>query len=64
MKLKKNVFFVVVLLVSLMFAFASEPGTELVNISHLDLSGKQTDVLPGSDVKGVKPDINFGKIPL
>jgi hypothetical protein len=64
MKLKKSIVFITVVLVSLLFVFASESGPQLVNINPLDLSAKQTYVLPGSDVKTVRPDIEFGKIPL
>lgn len=61
---RKNIVVVMMVLISLMFVFASESGSNSVNIIPLDLSSEQTDVLPGSDVKGVKPDIDFGKIPL
>ena len=61
---RKSIVVIIMVLISLMFVFASESGPNLVNINPLDLSTKQTDLLPGSNVKGVKPDINFGKIPL
>jgi hypothetical protein len=61
--MKKILIFVFTVFMGLLFVFASEPGPKLVNINrnHLDLSVKPKDIKPGS---GVKPDIDFGKIPL
>jgi hypothetical protein len=66
---RKNIVFITVVLLSLMFVLAAESGPKLVNINPLDLSAKPKDLLPGSDgsdgnLKVVKPNIDFGKIPL
>jgi hypothetical protein len=61
--MKKILIFVLTGFMGLLLVIASEPGPKLVNINnnHLELSVKPKDIQPGS---GVKPDIDFGKIPL
>ncbi len=59
--MKKSYVFIFTVFLGLLFIFASEPGPKMVNLKDLDLKGKVKDIQPGG---GVKPDINFGKIPL
>jgi len=59
--MKKSFVFIFTIFMGLMFIFASHPGPKLVNLKDLDLKGKPMDTQPGG---GVKPDINFGRIPL
>ena len=61
--MKKNLLFVLAVFMGILFVFASGPGAKLVNINmnDLDLNSKPQDIKPGS---GVKPDIDFGRIPL
>jgi hypothetical protein len=54
--MKKGIVFLLTVFIGLMFVFASEPGTKLVNIKDLDLSGNPKDIPSGS---GVKPDIDL-----
>ena len=58
-KMKKILCLCTVFIFSLLFIFAS--NDEMQDIKTLDLSEKPKDMQPGG---GVKPDINFGKIPL
>ena len=60
----KNFVFIFMVFMGLLFIFSSEPGPKVVNLKDLDLSEKAKNIQPGNGVKGVKPDINFGKIPL
>jgi len=66
---RKRIVFITMVLVGLMFVFASESGQKLVdikNIPNLESNEKQNDGpnLATFGGQGVKPDINFGKIPL
>ena len=54
----------VTVFVSIWIIFAANPGPKFVDINPADLNSKPKDLLPGGDVKGVKTDIDFGKIPL
>ena len=59
--MKKSFVFIFMVFMGLLITFASHPGPKPVNLKDLDLSGKPLDTQAGG---GVKPDINFGRIPL
>ena len=59
--MKRGFIFFIAVLIGLMVVPATEPGTKLVNIKNLEISENPGDISSGS---GVKPDIDFGKIPL